>query len=238
MPAITIDGGSSTPVLRAHLAVPPVGEGPFPGVVVLHDAFGLSDDTRQQADRLAAAGHVVVAPALYSAGGLGCLRATFRDLQAGDGPAFGDIEVARRWLAARDDCTGRIGVLGFCMGGGFALYAATRGFEASAPNYGLMPDDPTAALVGACPTVASFGARDVALRGAAERLAAALEANGVEHDVVEYPGAGHAFMDRPASGPLAVLERLVGMHYHEPSAEHAWGRILRFFDEHLGAPPG
>ena len=57
MPAITIPGGATAPELNAHLAVPPVGDGPWPGVVVLHESFGLNYDIRQQADRLAAAGY-------------------------------------------------------------------------------------------------------------------------------------------------------------------------------------
>ena len=69
MPPIAIPGGASAPELKAHLAVPPVGDGPWPGVVVLHEAFGLTDDIRQQADRLAAAGYVAVAVDLYTAGG-------------------------------------------------------------------------------------------------------------------------------------------------------------------------
>ena len=69
MPEIEIDG------LDAHLAVPPTGEGPWPGVVVLHEMFGLNDDIRAQADRLAAAGYLALAPDLYTAGGaLRCLR--------------------------------------------------------------------------------------------------------------------------------------------------------------------
>lgn len=62
MPDTTVPGGASAPQLRAHLAVPPVGEGPWPGVVVVHEAFGLTDDTREQADRLAAAGYLALAP--------------------------------------------------------------------------------------------------------------------------------------------------------------------------------
>ena len=84
MPAITLPGG-----VKAHVAVPPVGAGPWPGVVVLHEAFGLNDDIRQQADRLAAAGYLAVAPDLYSAGGAWrCVRATFRAAMAGRGKAF------------------------------------------------------------------------------------------------------------------------------------------------------
>jgi carboxymethylenebutenolidase len=234
LPDVTVPGASSAPALRAHLAVPPVGTGPWPGVVVLHEAFGLTVDTRQQADRLAAAGYLAVAPDLYSAGGAArCLRSTFRALTKGEGDAFGDIEATRAWMAGRDDCTGRVGVLGFCLGGGFALLGATRGFDASAPNYGPLPKDAEEVLRGACPVVASYGRRDIGLRGAAARLESTLTSLGVEHDVKEYPDAGHSFLNRHGLGPLAVLERVAGFSYHEPSAEDAWARILRTFERTL-----
>src|ERR687889_965327 len=159
MPATTLPGD-----VKAHLAVPPVGAGPWPGVVVLHESFGLNDDIREQADRLAAAGYLAVAPDLFSAGGaVRCLKRTFGDLFRQDGPAFGDLEAARSWLAGREDCTGRVGVVGFCMGGGFALLAATRGFDVAAPNYGMLPRDAERALAGACPIVASYGGKEPAL---------------------------------------------------------------------------
>jgi carboxymethylenebutenolidase len=176
--------------LPGYLALP-VTPGPWPGVTVVHEAFGLNDDIRQSADRLAAAGYVALAPDLYGWGSTPrCLQATFRSLLAGRGRAFDDLDGARLALAGRDDCTGRVGVVGFCMGGGFALLAATRGFDASAPCYGVLPKDLDAALAGACPVVASYGGRDRALRGAAGRLDAALDRQGVPHDVVEYPDAG------------------------------------------------
>ncbi len=221
--------------LKAHLAVPPVGEGPWPAVVVLHEAFGLTDDIRAHADRLAAAGYLALAPDLYSDGGaLRCLKGTFSALRAGRGPAVDDIAASRAWLADRADCTGRVGVVGFCMGGGFALVMAAKGFDAAAPAYGVLPEDPEQALAGACPVVASYGKRDLVLRGAAGRLRTVLDGLGVENDVKEYAGAGHSFMNRHSAGPFGPLEKVVGLHHHEPSAEDAWARILRFFDRHLG----
>ena len=229
MPATTLPGD-----VKAHLAVPPVGDGPWPGVVVLHESFGLNDDIRQQADRLAAAGYLAVAPDLFSDGGrLRCLRATFRAAMSGRGKAFDDIEAARTWLAAREDCTGRVGVIGFCLGGGFALLTASRGFDASAPNYAHLPKDLDGALGGACPVVASYGGKDKTLRGTAATLEAGLARAGVERDVHEYPDAGHSFLNRHDLGPGGALLRVAGIGYHEPSAEHAWGRILRFFEAHL-----
>ena len=234
MPAVRVPGAASAPELDAHLAVPPVGDGLWSGVVVVHELFGLTDDIRVQADRLAAAGYLALAPDLFTAGGVRrCLKATFAALSSGTGAAYGDLEASRALLAGRADCTGRVGVLGFCMGGGFALMAATRGFAAAAPNYGPLPKDPAEALRGACPVVASYGARDRGLRGAAGRLDAALTQVGVEHDVVEYPDAGHSFLNRHNAGPLSVLERVGGFSHHHPSAEDAWGRILRFFEVHL-----
>jgi carboxymethylenebutenolidase len=236
VPDTTIPGGSTAALLRGYLAVPPVGEGPWPGVVVLHEIFGLDDDARQQADRLAAAGYLALAPDLYTAGGaLRCVRATMQAITRGQGPAFGDIEAARTALAGRPDCTGRVGVIGFCMGGGFALLTAPRGFDVSAPNYGPLPADLDDAVAGACPVVASFGGRDRSLPGAAGKLDAALTRVGVAHDVEEYPAAGHSFMNRHNGGPLVPLARVAGVGYHHPSAEDAWGRILRFFDTHLRA---
>jgi carboxymethylenebutenolidase len=225
---------SGAPGLRGHLAVPPTGSGPWPGVVVVHEAFGLTDDIRQQADRFASAGYLALAPDLFSRGGaVRCLRSTFAALSSGQGRAVDDVEAARAWLAGREDGTGSVGIVGFCMGGGFALLGATRGFSASAPNYGPLPKDAVAALRGACPVVASYGRRDRGLPGAAAKLAAALTEVGATHDVKEYPDAGHSFLNRHNAGPFSVLERVAGLNFHEPSASDAWDRILRFFDTHL-----
>lgn len=231
--------------MPAYLSTPvPTADrpGPWPGVVVVHDAFGMSADMADQADWLAAAGYVALVPDLYSKGGrtqgwgrVGCVRRTMQDLARGRGAAFERIEAARDALAQREDCTGTTGVIGFCMGGGFALVLAGRpGWSASSVNYGLMPKDLDAAVDGACPVVASYGAADPTLKGAAGRVERALEGAGVPHDVKEYPGAKHGFITRTAdTSPLVPLLRVMGVaHDHEASAD-ARRRILAFFDTHL-----
>ena len=220
--------------LGGYLALP-LAEGPHAGVIVIQDALGMSDDIREQADRLAAAGYLAFAPDLYSGRGLRCVLATLQSSRSGEGAAYADIEAARKFLAAREGCTGRIGIIGFCMGGGFALMCSPSGdFQASAANYGEVPADAGERLREACPVVASYGRRDPGLKGRAARLEQALTTAGIVHDVKEYPDAGHSFMNRINAGPLLTpLLRVAGVGYHHPSAEDAWRRILGFFAEHL-----
>jgi carboxymethylenebutenolidase len=218
--------------LRGYLAIPE-GSGPWPGVVVLHELLGLNDDIRGIADRLAGQGFVAVAPDLFSWGSTSrCLVATFRDLVRREGEAHRRVDAVGEWLASHPSCTGLVGVVGFCMGGGFALLAAPRGrFAVSAVNYGLVPHHAEAVLAGACPIVASYGGKDLTLRGHARRLESALTANRVDHDVKEYPAVSHSFMNRH-EGWTAVVER-VGFRYAEAEAEDAWARITGFFRGHL-----
>ena len=228
MPDATVGGAP------AYLAVPYGSAGPWPGVVVIHEAFGLNADTRAHADRLAALGYLALAPDL-TAGKfwMRCIRSLFRQLHAGSGPAFEVLDACRGWLAARDDCTGATGVIGFCLGGGFALMCAPRaGYAAAAVNYGEVPADAETVLAGACPIVASYGARDLMGTEPPERLDHALTALGVPHELKVYPQAGHSFMSpKPtAVEPLAALARTA---YNKEAAEDAWQRIFAFFGQHL-----
>ncbi|HEY6295932.1 MAG TPA: dienelactone hydrolase family protein, partial [Streptosporangiaceae bacterium] len=156
MPEVTVGPTSG------YLAVPAASQGPWPGVVVIHEIFGLNRDIRAHADHLAALGYLALAPDLYAGKSwVRCVRSAIQQLHAGTGPAFEALDGSRRWLAAREDCTGQTGVIGFCLGGGFALLCAPRGeYSAASVNYGEVPADAERVLAGSCPIVASYGARD------------------------------------------------------------------------------
>jgi carboxymethylenebutenolidase len=227
-------GGS--PVLNGYLATPS-GEGPWPGVLVIHEVFGLDEQMRLHTRRLAEAGYLTLAVDLYSAGGARkCLVSTMRAMLTGSGKAFADIEAGRKWLAAAPNCTGKVGVIGFCMGGGFALLSV-HSADAVSANYGFLPKNLDDAMTDACPVVGLYGARDRPLKGAAEKLDAALTRAGVAHDVHEYPSAGHAFLNEGESGPrwLRPLLRATHSGPDPAAAEDGWRRIETFFGEHLSS---
>ncbi|MCU0256261.1 MAG: dienelactone hydrolase family protein [Vicinamibacterales bacterium] len=230
--------------LPTYRAVP-TGDGPWPGVVVVHDAVGMTTDLVNQVDWLADEGFVAAAPDLFGGGTIGrCLREVVRSYTTWQGSMFERIEAVRRWLAEQPGCTGRVGIVGFCLGGGFALALAPgHGFQAAAANYGMLPRDAERFFAGACPIVASYGGRDLSLRGAAASLRAALTAAGVENDVKEYPDAGHGFLNDHAPGEVpfvfALSRPLLHTGYHETSAQDARARIAEFLHLHLASPaPG
>jgi len=230
MPDITYPAGPDN--RPGYLAVPD-GNGPWPGVVVIHDIRGMSADVRGLADRFAAAGYLALAPNLFSGGNkIVCMFRAIESHFSGVGPAVDAIGAARDYLMADERCTGKIGVAGFCFGGGLALVVAPSGqFDAAASNYGLVPKDPEI-LEKACPVVASFGTKDrIVKTGSAASLEDALTGYGVPHDVKEYPGVGHAFMN---SAPVPDwIRRQLRMSYSGPEAEDSWRRLFAFFSAHL-----
>jgi len=209
----------------------PSGAGPWPGVVVIHDAFDLRAPHRQITRRVADNDYLAIATDLFARGRfIRCIRKVMGNLMTGDGRAFPDVAAARDYLAARADCTGAIGIAGFCMGGGFALVASTHGFGASAPFYPPPLQSKYAEILdGACPIVASFGQRHPLNRGSGQRLQQVLTDHEIPHDVKTYPKTGHSFADR---APIQALSRIAGFGENEEAATDAWQRVFAFFDEH------
>jgi carboxymethylenebutenolidase len=220
---VSFTGAQGAP-MGAYLATPGSAP-PWPGLIVLHEAFGLTDDIRSIADRFAAGGYLALAPDLFSWGMTArCLVTAFRSILSGTGRSFDDIRGARDHLAGMDGCNGH---------GGFALLCAPRGlFDVSSVNYGLVPKNAEQVLRGSCPIVGSYGGRDRGLKGKAAVLDGVLTDLGVEHDVKEYPDANHSFLNHH-EGWQTKLDRVAGFGYHEEAAADAWKRIDAFFAEHL-----
>jgi carboxymethylenebutenolidase len=227
---IVIDG-------RTVVASRPDVSGSWPGVVMLHEAWGIDDVLRRHAERLASAGYLVYAPDLLGEGPwLRCIVSTFRAFRARVGKPFELIESCRGRLRADPDCTGRVGVIGFCMGGGFALLLSAEGYHAASVNYGMVPSDIDELAARAGPIVASYGGRDWTVKGVSA-LREALRTHDVPHDVEVYPTAGHCFLNDKANGPVLFrpLAKLSHAGPEPASAADAWRRIDDFFAEHLGS---
>jgi len=223
--------------MRAALALPEASA-PRPAVIVIHEIFGLNQDIRRIAARFASLGYVALAPDLYDTGGARvlCVARTMLALRRREGAAFDDLEAARRWLAVRPEVDpSRTGVVGFCMGGGFALLFAVRTpVQAASVFYGEVPAR-TEELRGVCPVLGGYGGRDRLFAHQGRRLEEHLTALGVPHDVRIYPDAGHSYMSQRtgvfatlgAWGPMAVG--------FDPVAEgDSWARMGAFFARHLG----
>lgn len=214
----------------------PDGTGPFPGVIVFHQAHGLDDDIRRLTDRVASLGYLAVAPDLVAGGGWRCIAGLFGDLMRQRGEGVEKAEAVIDWMARRADCNGKVGAVGFCLGGGFAYLLGLSGkLHAIAPNYGRPPRS----LAGSCPVVASYGGRDLVFRRHASHVAAALSENGIPHDVKVYREAGHGFMNQNDEHPVvsALGRPFLAIGYQRDAAEDAWLRIGDFFARYLDGSP-
>jgi carboxymethylenebutenolidase len=224
MLSVPRDGGRP---LQAYFTAP-TGPGPRAGVVVIHEIYGLNDNIRDIADRFASEGYAALAVDLFSTGPRSICMARIingmlvRPLRNG---VVRDLRAALDHLGERPEVdAARLGAIGFCMGGTYALQLACAGADIRVASlfYGLNPR-PLEAVARACPLVGSYPEKDFTAR-AGRKLDAVLDAYGVAHDVKIYPGARHSFFnDR---GPA-----------HEPEvAADAWRRTLAFFREHLAQP--
>ena len=211
---------------RGYLAVPS-GRGPWPGVVVIQEWWGLNDNIRDIADRLANEGFVALAPDLYygeTAYEPDDARKLSMALQYP--AALRVIQAAVDYLSNIASVSPKkIGLVGFCMGGGLAWHGAAKleGIGAAVPCYGGGPEmTPEEAARIKVPILAIYGELDKGVSPQVARQRAALmDAAGVQQETVIYPGAHHAFMNdqRPA--------------YHPEAAEDAWQRTVSHFRQNL-----
>jgi carboxymethylenebutenolidase len=222
--------------MHAAIATPADG-GRHPGVIVIHEIFGLNDDIRRITGKVAELGYVALAPDLYDGPGSRfiCIARTLMTLSRGEGAAYKDLDAARRYLEQQPgvDST-RIGVIGFCMGGGFALmYAARAPIGVAATFYGDVPKA-TDQLRGVCPVLGGYGEQDRIFASQGRRLEKLRGELGVDHDVKIYPDAGHSFMSQN-TGILATIGKFTPMkaQYNPEAAEDSWKRIEAFFRRHL-----
>jgi carboxymethylenebutenolidase len=202
--------------------------GPAPGVLVIHEWWGLDAWVKEQARNLAREGYAALAVDLYR-GKVTDKQEEAHQLMMGAprDRALRDLKAAYAFLQTRPEVTrDRIGVIGWCMGGMYAMALATEepGLDAVVAYYGAPPTDPAAIAKIQAPVLGNFGAED---KGPSPEQVKAFEAAmkkaGKTVDVKVYEGAGHAFanVNNPWKG------------YRETAAKDAWSRTVAFFDRHL-----
>jgi len=210
-----------------YLAVPD-GDGPLPAVVVIHEAYGLNDDMRDIAGRFADAGYAALAADLFAGRNRAlCMARYMAGMLMGSVNRYGidDLKAALTFLAKLPQVDARrLGAIGFCMGGGFAIaWACTDSrLKAIAPFYGANPR-PLDVVQRSCPVVGSYPEKDFTA-GAGRKLDAALARHGIDRDIKVYPNARHSFFNQR------------GAAYDADAADDAWRRVMQFFAQRLGPP--
>ncbi len=220
---VSFRSGKST--LEGYLAAPE-GPGPHPAVVVIHEAFGLNDNIREIARRLANEGFAALAVDLFA--GRNRMMCMFRFMSglftnSLNHQGIKDLKAALTYLMQQPGVDAqRVGAIGFCMGGGFAIgWACTDDrLKVIAPFYGATPR-PLTAVQRACPIVGSYPEKDFTA-GMARKLDTVLDAYQIEHDIKIYPDAKHSFFNDQRSS------------YNAEASADAWQRTLAFFKERLG----
>ena len=218
--------GGTSGQMRGYL-VQPTGEGPFPGVLVIHENRGLNPYIEDVARRAAVAGFLALAPdGLAPIGGYPGNDDDGRAMQRSLDPdkLRQDIVNSARFLKDHDLCSGKLGATGFCWGGGMTnVLAVTLGadLDAGVPFYGPAP--PTAEVGNIqAPLLIHYAENDNFVNRSRAGYEAALKKHGKSYEMLDYPGTRHGFHND--STP----------RYDEAAANLAWERTVAFFKQHLG----
>ena len=218
---------SGDELVYGYLSTPNDMFEPLPAVIMIHEWWGLNDNIRAMADRLAGEGYIVFAVDLYS-GGVAGSPAEARELmlQVVEDPdaANGNLRAAYEFVTEVAGAP-RVGSLGWCFGGSWSLNAAKLypdDLDASVVYYGQVTDDEEVLRPINTPVLGLFAAEDTGIKVASvESFRDALERLRKNYDIHIYPGVGHAFANP------------TGNNYDAEAAEDAWRRTLEFLDHHL-----
>ena len=206
--------------------VTPDGSGPHPGVVVIHEAYGLNDNIKEICGRFAREGYVALAVDLFSDRNRAvCMTRYMAGMLLGSVNRYGinDLKAALTYLAKnRVVDASRMGAIGFCMGGSFAVaWACTDSrLKAIAPFYAVNPR-PLALVSRLCPVVGSYPEKDFTAN-AGRTLDQALDKSDIRHDIKIYPDANHSFFNSHDRA------------YDKAAADDSWARVLAFFGAEFG----
>ena len=204
----------------------PEGAGPFPGVIVIHEIHGLNDNIREVARRFAGAGYAALAVDLFAGRNRTlCMARIMSTLVAGSlkNASLDELKASLDWLSARSEVdAARVGAIGFCMGGSFAIFWACvdQRLQVIAPFYAVNPR-PIEATRRMCPVVGSYPDKDFTTEPG-RKLDVALTAASVQHDIKIYPNTKHSFFNDQ------------GVTYDPAASADAWSRIMAYFSERLG----
>lgn len=211
---------------RAAYYARPDGAGPFPGVVVIHEAYGLNDNIRDITGRFAAAGYAALAVDLFAGRNRAVCMARLIGQMVNGAPensTTAELRAALDWLAARPEVNAaKVGAIGFCMGGTFAIAWACLDdrLQVIAPFYARNPR-PIEAARRLCPVVGSYPEKDFTAP-AGRQLDTFLTSANIQHDIKVYPNARHSFFNDQ------------GAAYDPAASADAWRRIMAYFGERLG----
>jgi carboxymethylenebutenolidase len=219
--------GGTSGTMRGYL-VTPAGQGPFPAVLVIHENRGLNPYVEDVARRAAAEGFLALAPdGLFPVGGYPGNDDDGRTLQSGldQGKLRADMTNSARCVKTHASSSGKLGVTGFCWGGGTTNFlAATLGADmhAGAPFYGVAPATDSVKNIKAA-MMMHYAENDPNVNGTQPGYEGALKAAGVSYEMHSYPGTQHGFHNN--STP----------RYSEAAAKLAWERTVAHFKKHLSA---